>query len=195
MSEEKSRSNWSANDACLLVQLYEPFHGLISGTVRTPNIGRSRETAWKKIFDSFSSSGPDEVRTERQLRDKISNIKESARKHGSAVHFNETGGGPPPPVVPAYILKMYELQGGNGNAGLVGIGSLMKRSKHLVWQNTLGIADPLVVSCWSLVRWADLLVVHSLLLQKLKRLPHLELQRDIGIVLLISKRFSAAPSA
>ncbi len=24
MSEEKSRSNWSANDACLLVQLYEP---------------------------------------------------------------------------------------------------------------------------------------------------------------------------
>ncbi len=126
MSEEKGRSNWCANDACLLVQIYEPFHGLISGSVRTNNIGRSRETAWQKICDSFSSSGPEEVRTEKQIRDKIGNIKESARKHGSAVRWNKTGGGPPPAAVPAYVLKMYELQGGERNVGLVGINSGME---------------------------------------------------------------------
>ncbi len=126
MSDENSRSNWSATDACLLVQLYEPYHALIAGTVRVTNISRSRETSWKKVFDRFNSSGPDEVRTEKQIRAKIANIKESARKHGSAVRFNKTGGGPPPPPVPVYVLKMYELQGGEGNAGLVGIGSLME---------------------------------------------------------------------
>ncbi len=105
MSEEKGRSNWSASDACLLVQIYEPFHGLISGSVRVPNIGRSRETAWQKICNSFNSSGPEEVRTEKQIR----NIKETARKHGSAVRFHLTGGGPPPTAVSAYVLKMYEL--------------------------------------------------------------------------------------
>ncbi len=148
MSDENSRSNWSATDACLLVQLCEPYHGLIAGTVQVPNIGQGHETSWKKVFNCFNSSDPDEVRTEKQIRAKIANIKESARKHGSAVRFNKTGGSPPPPPVLAYVLKMYELQGGDGNAELVGINSSMesatgkaKNAGSVVAENAGGLEE------------------------------------------------------
>ena len=60
-SPKKKRSpNWSINDACLIVQIYEKYHDICIGKFSGSTVtSEKKEAAWKKLADEINQSAVD----------------------------------------------------------------------------------------------------------------------------------------
>ncbi|XP_065640649.1 uncharacterized protein LOC136073188 [Hydra vulgaris] len=116
-------ANWSKKDACILVELYEPYHAVIVGAFSSTTNVTSKSESWQKLHLKFNNAGVDDKRSETEIQNKISNIKDDTRKYGALIRKHKTGGGPPVNEAPLFVQKMFDIMFGSTGDSLIGIQS------------------------------------------------------------------------
>ena len=76
----------------------------------------------------YNASNVDVKRDLKSIQDRIKNCKDQARKFGSKVRLNKTGGGPAPSEEPVFIMKMFDIISGRSGDSVRGIGSGIESS-------------------------------------------------------------------
>lgn len=138
--DKKARSkNWSAKDSCVLVDVYEKYHDIITGRFKGRLVtAEKKDAAWKSLTAEFNQLAVDYSRKEEEIQKKIENLRDAVRRFVTASKQFQTGGGPKPNEPEKYIEKMYSIIYGETGDALVGIGSGV--------ESGAGIAESIVES-------------------------------------------------